>query len=220
MYTGAKAPFFIMPHIHAIINELKKHFPDPRSDLHYSSPWQLFVAVVLSAQCTDKRVNEVSRILFDRYPDVQSFSRLSTSELEGFIQSTGFFRNKARHITDAAHMIIEKWGGKVPLTMEELLTLPGIGRKSANVLMTVYAEPQGIVVDTHVIRISGRLSLSQSKAPQVIEKDLTAVFPHSEWAFVNQAMVLFGRYICKARNPECGRCDLHAYCILHNGKLS
>lgn len=211
-------PFFMM-HINAILNELRKNFPEPRSDLHYDSPWQLFVAVILSAQCTDVRVNMVTTSLFAQYPDVVAFSRLTYDKLEPLIQSTGFFRNKARNIIDAAHIIIEKWNGAVPMQMEQLLSLPGIGRKSANVLMTVYGKTEGIVVDTHVIRVSYRLFLTQSKNPEIIENDLKKVIPSVEWAFVNQAFVLFGRYICKARNPECERCSLHSQCKVHGGSV-
>lgn len=212
-------PPFFMHHINEVLHELEKHFPNPKSDLHYTSPWQLLVAVILSAQCTDVRVNIVTKSLFLLYPDVYTFSKMTYEQLEPYIQSTGFFRNKARNIIDAAHMIIEKWNGEIPLTMEELLSLPGIGRKSANVLMTVYGETQGIVVDTHVIRVSDRLYLTQSKNPEIIENDLKQIIPSDKWAFVNQALVLFGRYICKARNPECEKCSLQTHCKVHNGKV-
>ncbi len=198
-----------------ILQELKKHFSEARSDLYYDSPWQLFAAVILSAQCTDKRVNIVTDTLFKMYPTVRDYLTLDYGSLETIIASTGFYRNKARHIIDAAHIIVDTFNGEVPLTMKELLSLPGIGRKSANVIMTVYAEPEGIVVDTHVIRIAERLLLSKSKDPGIIEHDLVNYFDRKDWPYINQALVLFGRYICKARNPECDNCSLQRMCKLH-----
>ena len=196
-----------------IFAALRRTFPQATCALSHRSPIQLLVATILSAQCTDKRVNVVTKDLFTRYRSVKAFASASQAELERDIHSTGFFRNKARNIRGAAAKIISDFGGKVPDTMAELLTLPGVARKTANcVLGNAFGKNEGVVVDTHVKRISGRLGLSRQKTPEKIEPDLMALFPRDDWALLSHLLIFLGRSFCPARKPNCPECPLAPLC--------
>jgi endonuclease-3 len=192
---------------------LRKHWPDTVCEVNHSNPLELMVGVVLSAQSTDKRVNELTKTLFKKYRTAADYASASPVEFEQDIKPAGFFRSKSRSIREACRMIVEKFHGEVPKTMEELLQLPGIGRKSANVILGAgYGIASGIVVDTHMIRLANRFRLSKSDDPVKIEEDLCAVVPKKDWIYFSQAMVLHGRYICLARNPRCFECHLIKIC--------
>jgi endonuclease-3 len=195
-----------------IVRKLAQLYPDAHCALHYETPLQLLVATILSAQCTDERVNRVTPALFARYPDAKAFATAKQAELEKYIQSTGFFRSKAKNIIACCRQLVERYGGEVPQTMEELVTLPGIGRKTANVLLgNLFAVP-GIPVDTHVRRLSWRMGLSEHKDPVKIERDLMALVPRKEWTMFGHRMIFHGRRVCHARKPLCGQCPLAALC--------
>ncbi|MEA2082561.1 MAG: endonuclease III [Elusimicrobiota bacterium] len=192
---------------------LKKNYPRAKISLNYSSPWELLAAVILSAQCTDKRVNIVTEKLFAKYTSVKSFARADISEFEQDIRSTGFYRNKAKNIINAAKKIMTEHSGKVPDTMEELTALPGVARKTANIVMyNAFGKVCGIPVDTHVGRLSQRLGLSGEKDPVKIEKDLMRIFPKKYRGKLSYLLIEHGRNVCKARNPVCGECFLSGLC--------
>jgi len=196
-----------------VIEEITRRFGTPAVELHYKSAWQLLVAVILSAQCTDERVNMTTQALFSKYPDINDYTSMDTTRLETLIYSTGFYKNKARHIIGAARYLTEQHEGAVPGTMEELIRVPGVGRKTANVILSAwFGKADGIVVDTHVKRVSQRLGLTESSQPESIEKDLMGRFPQKEWKLLSIGLVLFGRYYCTARKPRCGECLLNKEC--------
>ena len=196
-----------------IFAALRRTFPQATCALSHRSPIQLLVATILSAQCTDKRVNIVTKNLFKHYRSVRAFANASQDELERQIHSTGFFRNKAKNIRGAAAKIVSDFGGKVPDTMRGLLTLPGVARKTANcVLGSAFGKNEGVVVDTHVKRISGRLGLSRQKTPEKIEPDLMDLFPRDDWALLSHLLIFLGRSFCPARKPNCPECPLAALC--------
>jgi endonuclease III len=196
-----------------IISRLKKEFPEARTALDFSNPLQLLISTILSAQCTDVRVNMITPILFAKYKSVKAFAQANVQELEQDIRSTGFYRMKAKHILGAAQAIQERFHGEVPKTMEELITLPGVGRKTANcVLGGAFGIRSGIVVDTHVGRLSNRLGLTASDAPEKIEKDLLELVPQKEWYRFSNLIILHGRKTCKARKPLCENCILVDLC--------
>jgi len=196
-----------------IIVRLKQEFPDARTALEFSNPLQLLISTILSAQCTDVRVNLVTPALFAKYRSVKDFALADRSELEVEIKSTGFYRMKAKHIIDASRVIEEQYGGRVPKTMDELLSLPGVGRKTANcVLGGAYGIQNGIVVDTHVIRLANRLGLTKNDAPHKIEQDLMKLVPKIEWYRFSNLLILHGRKTCKARTPLCEKCVLSKIC--------
>lgn len=204
---------------------LRKQWPTTGCEVRHSNPLELMVGVILSAQCTDKRVNEVTKTLFKKYRKASDYVKVDSLELENDIRTTGFFRSKAKNIQGACKILVEKHDGKMPGTMDELLELPGIGRKSANVILgACFGVASGIVVDTHMIRLAhDRFRLSASEDPVQIEKDLTAIVPKKEWIYFSQAMVLHGRYICVARTPRCWECELYKVCpfvdkVLENPK--
>ena len=200
-------------HIQRILEALRRARPAPRVELDHDGPFQLLLATILSAQCTDARVNKVTADLFRRYPGPAEFARADRAELERAIRSTGFFRAKARSIQGCSRAIVEDHGGQVPRTMEELTRLPGVGRKTANVVLGAgYGVPSGIVVDTHVSRVARRLGLTRRSDPAGIEDDLMRLVPASDWIFFSIAMVLHGRYVCQARRPRCGACPLNPDC--------
>ncbi len=181
-------------------------------ELTHRSPFELLVATILSAQCTDKRVNEVTPALFRRYPAPRDFADAKVSELEQIIRSTGFFKAKARHVIACAKHLTERFNGQVPRTMDELVTLPGVGRKTANVVLgNVFASP-AVIVDTHVIRVSERLGLSRSSDPERIELDLQRLIPRLQWTTASQRLLLHGRYVCTARRPNCSHCAIYRDC--------
>jgi endonuclease-3 len=196
-----------------IFAALDNLFPAAQCALRHDNAFQLLVATILSAQCTDERVNQVTPELFRKYPTPQDFAALRPEVLEQDIRSTGFFRNKAKNIIGAAQKIVSNFGGEVPKTMEELLTLPGVARKTANVVLgTAYGIPTGIVVDTHVFRIAGRLKLSKQKTPEKVEQDLLKLVPQERWISFGHQMIWFGRKVCQARRPLCAECPLAVIC--------
>ncbi|MBO4313562.1 MAG: endonuclease III [Desulfovibrio sp.] len=193
--------------------ELKRRYPAPETNLRADTPWQLLFATVLSAQCTDARVNSLTPELFRRWPTPQALADTPPETLEEAIRPTGFYRNKARNLLGAARRLCEAYGGEVPNTLEELLTLPGVARKTANcVLYGAFGINAGLAVDTHVRRISYRLGLTDERTPEAVEQDLMRLFPRSEWGGVNHRMVWFGRDVCRARRPDCENCALAAAC--------
>jgi len=188
-------------------------YPAATCALHHSNPWELLVATILSAQCTDKRVNEVTPGLFRKYPTPEDFAAVKQEVLANDIRSTGFFNNKARSITGAAKMLVQKFGGKVPETMEEILTLPGVARKTGNVVLgTAYGISSGVVVDTHVQRIAARLDLTKNIDPVRIEQDLMKIIPREKWIIFSHQVILHGRALCVARKPKCAECELNPVC--------
>ncbi len=188
-------------------------YPEAQCELGFGSPIQLLVAVILSAQCTDKRVNQVTPALFARCPDARAFAAISQEELERRIHSTGFFRNKAKMIRACARAIVERFQGRVPETMEELVTLDGVGRKTANVILHVaYGKNEGVCVDTHVLRLAGRLGLSREKTPEGVERDLMRLYPKAQWGEISQWLIWHGRRRCFARAPDCLHCEVRRLC--------
>lgn len=196
-----------------ILEILDETYPDAHCALVHRDPWQLLVATILSAQCTDKRVNEVTPGLFRKYPTIADFANASQAELAQDIHSTGFFNNKSKAIIAAAKMILSEYGGKVPRTMDELLRIPGVARKTANVVLgTGYGIPSGIVVDTHVQRVAQRLDFTRETDPVKIEQDLMKIVPKEEWIVVAHQMIMHGRELCIARRPRCAQCPLDPIC--------
>jgi endonuclease-3 len=195
-----------------IVRKLAQLYPDAHCALHYDNPLQLLVATILSAQCTDERVNRITPALFARYPNAKAFATADQAELEKMIQSTGFFRSKAKNIIACCRQLVERYGGEVPRTMEELVPLPGIGRKTANVILGNCFDVPGIVVDTHVRRLSRRLGLTEHKNPEKIECDLMTLVPRKEWTMFSHRMIFHGRQVCHARKPQCEQCRLAALC--------
>lgn len=196
-----------------IFAALDQLFPKAECALHHANAFQLLVATILSAQCTDERVNKVTPGLFAKYPTPQDFAALNPEVLQVDIRSTGFFRNKAKSIIGAAKRLVADFKGEVPQTMEELLTLPGVARKTANVVLgTAYGIPSGIVVDTHVSRIVARLKLSKQKTPERIEQDLMKIVPRDRWILFAHQLIWFGRKICQARKPLCASCPIETLC--------
>ncbi|MDP6637164.1 MAG: endonuclease III [Phycisphaerae bacterium] len=196
-----------------LIAKLKSAYPDADCALRHGNPLKLMVATILSAQCTDKRVNVVTRTLFKKYKTPRDYASAPPGELEDEIRSTGFFRNKAKNIRGACAKIISDFGGKVPRTMDQLLTLPGVARKTANcVLGNAFGVAEGVVVDTHVIRLSGRLGLTKHKDPVKIERDLMELVPPEEWILWSHLLIFHGRAICDARKPDCENCPLAELC--------
>jgi endonuclease-3 len=201
----------------AIIDILKDRYPQALCALHYQTDYQLMIAVRLSAQCTDARVNMVTPALFEAYPTLDDLANANISDIESYIHSCGFYRQKAKDIVLSCQMLIRDYDRKVPGKMEELLKLPGVGRKTANLLLgDLYAVPGSVVCDTHCIRICGRLGLSHGKEPEKVEKQLRAILPPEESSDFCHRIVLFGRDCCTARNPKCSECPLAIYCTQIN----
>lgn len=199
--------------VDSIIRALKERYPDAPCALHYETDYQLMIAVRLSAQCTDARVNLVTPALFAAYPTLEALAGADIADIERYIHSCGFYRQKAKDIVLACQMLLAEHGGKVPGTMEQLLRLPGVGRKTANLLLgDLYGVPGSVVCDTHCIRICGRLGLSQGKEPEKVEAQLRAILPPEESSDFCHRIVLFGRQICTARSPKCAECPLALYC--------
>jgi endonuclease-3 len=196
-----------------IISLLRRAYPDAHCALNYSNPLELLIATILSAQSTDVRVNIVTADLFRKYRNVADFANADQSELERDIHSTGFFRNKAKSIRGAARMIIDEYGGQVPQTMEEILKLPGVARKTGNVVLgNAFGIASGVVVDTHVMRLSTRLGLTTQKTPEKIEMDLQQLVPRKDWVDFSHLLIYHGRQICKARTPLCAECVIEPLC--------
>jgi endonuclease-3 len=207
-----KAPNSLRARAGRIVRTLARLYPDAHCALHHANPLQLLIATILSAQCTDERVNKVTPALFARYPDAHAFAAADPAELEKMVQSTGFFRNKARNIIACCRQLVEQHGGQVPQTMEELVPLAGVGRKTANVILGNCFGVPGIVVDTHVGRLGGRMGLTLHADPVKIEQDLMAVLPRKEWTMFSHRMIFHGRQVCLARKPQCEGCALADVC--------
>ena len=196
-----------------VYERLAALYPEAECELNFTSPLELLIATILSAQCTDVRVNQVTTALFRKYRAPGDYLAVPQEELEGDIHSTGFFRNKAKNIRGACERIIEAYGGQVPDTMEELLTLPGVARKTANVVLgNIFNKAEGIAVDTHVTRLSGLLQLTEHTDPVKIERDLMAMFPQEQWTLISHLLILHGRRVCIARRPQCAVCVLNDVC--------
>lgn len=197
-----------------LIETLKKFYPDAKCSLNFKTPFELVVAVMLSAQCTDERVNKITPSIFNKYSTPQDFANIELSKLENLIHSCGFYKNKAKNIKACSKKILENFNGEVPHTMEELLTLPGIGRKSANVIiLEAFGDALGIAVDTHAKRISNRIGLSFETDPEKIEKDLLNVFPKKYLKDINHLFIWHGRNCCTSRSPKCNSCPIFSYCM-------
>ena len=195
-----------------ILEHLQKSIPDPRVALDSSTPLELLVATILSAQCTDERVNQVTPNLFARYCTAEAFAKADQVELESLIRSTGFYKSKARNLIGCGKTLMATFNGKVPASMEALTTLPGVGRKTANVILGSYFGEPAVVVDTHVKRVANRLDLTKSKDPTKIEEDLQSLLPQSQWTIGTQRILLHGRHVCRARTPNCHHCSLYDDC--------
>ncbi len=199
--------------VRPIIRKLKKRYPDAKCSLNYRSPLQLLVATILSAQCTDARVNQVTKTLFKKYKTAKDYANANPEELEREIQSTGFFRNKTKSIVGMAQALVSDHGSKVPNTMAELVQLPGVGRKTANVVLgNAFGIDEGVVVDTHVTRISNRLAFTSNKDAVKIERDLIDLVPKTEWTLLPHLFIHHGREICRARSPRCEMCPISELC--------
>jgi endonuclease-3 len=197
----------------AILKALDEAYPDAECALTHRTPWELLVATILSAQCTDVRVNMVTPALFKRFPTPAAMAKASLPELEQLIRTTGFFHNKAKSIQGAARKIISDFGGQVPQTLAELITIPGAARKTANVVLGVsFGKAEGVVVDTHVFRIARRLGLAKGETAQKVEQELMQVVPQSRWIAFSHQLIHHGRQICDARKPKCDRCNLEQLC--------
>jgi len=202
-----------MTNIKEIIRILKKEYPDAKIALRFKNTWQLLVATILSAQCTDVRVNLVTPALFKKYKNISDFAEADPKEFEKDIHSTGFYRNKAKSIIGSAKKILSEFNGNVPDTMEELTSLPGVGRKTANVILSSgFGKIAGIVVDTHVRRLSRLLGLTKNIYPERIEEDLMKLIPRRDWGVISHLLILHGRRICNARKPLCGDCKINKIC--------
>jgi endonuclease-3 len=196
-----------------VLDTLDQLYPDAHCELNFGSPFELLVAVILSAQCTDDRVNMITPELFRRYPDPQALAQSDLAEVERLIYSTGFFHNKAKNIRAAAKMIVDKFGGQVPRTLDELLSLPGVARKTANVVLgTAFGIPSGVVVDTHVMRLSQRLGMTTRDEAVKIEQDLIPLWPKERWIMSAHRLIWHGRRVCNARKPNCAGCSLGPLC--------
>jgi endonuclease-3 len=199
--------------VQTILAHLDTLYPwEGRCFLHYETPWQLLFATILSAQCTDDRVNQITAELYKKYADLNAFVKTDIEELESDIRPAGFFHMKAAHIQGSAQMLLSEYGGEVPSDMESLTKLPGVGRKTANVLLSHVFQTPSIVVDTHVKRVSFRLGLTRYTDPEKIEYELMEVLPQSHWIRYNQQIITHGRQVCKARSPRCGECALRGCC--------
>ena len=200
-------------HAKKILAALKKIYPDAGCSLSFRSPLELLVATILSAQCTDVQVNKVTPKLFRQFRSAEDYAAVPLEQLEEAIRTTGFFHNKAKNIQNACRKIISTFGGQVPDTMESLVSLPGVGRKTANVVLSNgFGRNEGFVVDTHVFRLSHRLGLSEGNTPEKVEQELMVLFPQTDWGYLSHALILHGRQFCKARKPLCGGCPLTKVC--------
>jgi endonuclease-3 len=199
--------------IAAILKALDEAYPEVECALTHRSPWELLVATILSAQCTDVRVNIVTPELFRRFPTPQAMAKATLPELEGLIRTTGFFRNKAKSIQGAANKVVAEFKGQVPQTLAELITIPGAARKTANVVLGVcFGKAEGVVVDTHVFRIARRLGLSRSETAEKVEQNLIQILPQDRWIAFSHQLIHHGRQVCDARKPKCDRCNLEQLC--------
>ncbi|MDZ4742402.1 MAG: endonuclease III [Verrucomicrobiota bacterium] len=197
-----------------ILSVLRRVYPQAHCELHHSNPLELLIATILSAQCTDKRVNLVTPALFKRYQNVEQFAAADQFEMESFVKSTGFYRNKAKNIIACCKMLLEKYRGEMPRKIEELSQLPGVGRKTANVLLgNAFGINEGVVVDTHVSRLSQRMGMTREKTPEKIELSLMKLFKPGDWCDLSHLLIWHGRNRCDARKPDCGNCELEGLCV-------
>jgi len=197
----------------AILQKLNEAYPDATCELKYANPFQLLISTILSAQCTDVRVNQVTESLYEKYPNPKAFAYANPAELEQEIRPTGFFRNKTKSVIGASKAVVEKFCGEVPRTMEEILSLPGVARKTGNVVLgTAYGIASGVVVDTHVLRLANRLELTKHQDPKKIEPDLMRIIPQDKWIQFSHQLIWHGRRICVARKPRCISCNLEPLC--------
>jgi endonuclease-3 len=211
--AGVKAAGTNPQRVQAILQKLDEAYPNVTCALDHHTAFQLLISTILSAQCTDERVNQVTKTLFVKYRTPKDFAYANAAELEQDIRPTGFFRNKTKSIMGAGKKIVEEFGGEVPRTMDELLTLPGVARKTANVVLgTAFGIAVGVVVDTHVIRLSNRLDLSRNTDPKKIEQDLMQVIPRDKWILFSHQLIWHGRKVCQARKPKCAECNLELLC--------
>jgi endonuclease-3 len=214
--SGSKAPQrgpLAPERVAAILKGLDEAYPEAVCALTHRSPWELLVATILSAQCTDVRVNMVTPALFKRFPTPAAMSKATLPELEELVRTTGFYRNKAKSIQGAAKAVVERFGGKVPETLDELITIPGAARKTANVVLGVsFGKAEGVVVDTHVFRIARRLELARGDTAQEVERELMRVIPQDRWISFSHQVIHHGRQVCVARNPKCDKCNLETLC--------
>ncbi|WP_425492167.1 endonuclease III [Desulfurispirillum indicum] len=201
-----------------MIDLLEEQYPDAAPELDFDNAFELLVAVVLSAQCTDVRVNQVTKVLFMHYPDAKALAAANQAELEGIIKSCGLFRSKARNLIAAAKMLVETFGGEVPSTRQELMSLPGVGRKSANVITSCAMGSDAIAVDTHVFRVSRRIGLSDGETVLAVEQDLMAYTPQPKWSQLHHLLIFHGRRCCKARKPQCDECTVASFCLYERKK--
>jgi endonuclease-3 len=200
-------------HAAQVVRALRRDYPDVTCALEHANPLQLLIATILSAQCTDERVNTVTRTLFRQYPAAADLAALPLPKLEQEIRSTGFFRNKSKSIQACCQQLVDRYEGEVPDDMDRLVELPGVGRKTANVVMgTAFRQATGVVVDTHVTRISRRLGMTQEKTAEKIERDLMAVLPKKEWIDFSHRVIHHGRQVCQARKPQCSACGMQSFC--------
>lgn len=207
------APAQLRDRAQAIFALLAARYPAPAPMLDFKDPWGLLVATALAAQCTDARVNKVTPVLFQRWPAIADLARADVQDIEEVVHSTGFYRNKAKNLKAAAQRIMTVYGGEVPRTMAELITLGGVARKTANIVLgSAFGVNEGIAVDTHVTRLAFRLGLTESSDPKIIERDLMPLFDRPQWADINHYLVFFGREVCDARRPKCDECPLNALC--------
>jgi endonuclease-3 len=196
-----------------VLHRLRRRYPRVRSQLTWNSPWELLVSTILAAQCTDTRVNAVTPRFFSRWPTIADLAQAEQSEVEEIIRSTGLYRNKTKNLIQSARKLVENYDAQVPSTMQDLLTLPGVARKTANIVLSHgFGRHEGIAVDTHVKRVSYRLGLTRSKDPGKIEHDLMPLFPRPAWGEINHLLVWFGREVCQARSPKCSQCILTDIC--------
>jgi len=195
-----------------IIEILETIYPDAKTDLYHSSPYELLIATMLSAQCTDKRVNMVTPVLFSKYPTPEALSIANISDIEDIIMTTGFYKNKTKNIIETSKKLVNNFNSVVPQTMDELTSLPGVGRKTANCVLGNYFEPQGIVVDTHIIRITNLIGIVRTKNAEKIEKQLITIVPKKYWVIFTHLLINHGRAICVARRPKCPQCSINKYC--------
>lgn len=211
--ASAETPQQTRQRLAAILRILQATYPDAHCALHFSTPLELLVATILSAQCTDERVNMVTPTLFRKYRTAADYAAADLDTLASGIQSTGFYRQKARNIQRCCAVLLQQYGGKIPEAMEDLVQLPGVGRKTANVLLgNAFQNPQGIAVDTHVQRLSQRLRLTAATIPGTIEQDLMALVPREQWTLCSHVLIFHGRALCKARAPQCGLCPVQHLC--------
>ena len=200
-----------------ILDTLRPRYHNDPIEIHYQTPFQLVVGTILSAQCTDVRVNAVTALFFDRFREAQDFLKLSPEQLEVMIHSTGFYRNKAKNILGAARMIYDQHAGQVPNSLQDLVQIPGFGRKTANVVQqALYHKNEGVVVDTHVLRLSRRLGLTQQTTAVPVERDLMQITPQKNWHEISHFLILHGRRVCPARQPQCEQCQLQSLCPTGN----